>query len=179
VSDTPTDLASRADEMRQAFDRTFAEAARRDMTPMENLLAFSLGAEHWALRLSEIAGLFVDREIIPVPGGANTLRGVAGFRGLVLPVYDLHALLGHPASEAPRWLAIASDAPAAFAFETFAGHLRIPRDTITPRALDTRSQRFVQDFASEEGLVRPVVHLRSVLDAIREQLPTATRGEER
>jgi purine-binding chemotaxis protein CheW len=178
MSDDPMELANRAGEMRRAFDRSFVEAARRDTTPMENLLVFNLGTEPWALRLAEVAGLFVDREITPVPGGASTLRGFAGFRGLVLPVYDLHALLGHPPSEAPRWLALAAGAPAAFAFESFTGHLRIPREAIKPRASDTRSHRFAQDFASADGLVRPVVRLPSVLDAIQEQLPAATRGEE-
>jgi chemotaxis signal transduction protein len=177
MSGQPSSLADRAGALRLAFDRSFAQEARRDTTPMENLLAFHLGSEPYALRLSEIGGLFVDRKITPVPGDAASLLGIAGFRGSVVPVYDLHALLGRPASETPRWLAVVAGASVAVAFETFVGHLRVPREAIMRREAGQQASRLVREFASIGDGVWPVVHLPFVLDAIREQSPAISRGE--
>lgn len=167
-------LSARAGELRHAFDSAFAEETRRDATPMENLLAFNIGPEAYALRLSQIAGLFTDRKITPFPSTAAALRGFVAVRGSIVPAYDLHHLLGHPAPAAPRWLAIAAGAPAAFVFETFVGHLSIPRDAIVPRDANAQASQFIQVFATAHGLVRPVVHLPSVLEAIRGQLSRST-----
>jgi hypothetical protein len=65
MSDERSRLADRAEALRLAFDRSFAEERRRDTPSNESLLAFDLGAEPYALRLSEIAGIFV------VNGGAK------------------------------------------------------------------------------------------------------------
>jgi chemotaxis signal transduction protein len=170
-------LAERAGALRLAFDTSFAQEARRDATPMENLLGLRLGPEPYALRLSEIGGLFVDRKVTQVPGGVAGLLGIAGFRGAVIPVYDLHVLLGRIASETPRWLVVAKDASVALAFETFVGHLHVPRQAILPRDAGEHSSRLVREFASVGDRVQPVVHLPSVLDAIREQSPSTSKGE--
>ena len=79
MSDERSRLADRAEALRLAFDRSFAEERRRDTPSNESLLAFDLGAEPYALRLSEIAGIFVDRKITRLPGGATALLGFAGF----------------------------------------------------------------------------------------------------
>lgn len=171
-------LADRAESLRRAFDRSFAEARGDHAQPMENLLALRVGAEPYALRLSEIAGLFVDRKITRLPGGAAALLGFAGFRSAIVPVYDLHGLLGRPAIESPRWLAVASGAPVALAFETFVGHLRVTREAILPRETDEHSARLVREFVSADGLVRPVVDLAAVIDAILKQRPVTNPAEE-
>jgi purine-binding chemotaxis protein CheW len=170
-------LADRAESLRQAFDRAFAEPRGEPARPTENLLAISIGSEPYALRLSEIAGLFVDRKVTRLPGGDTALLGLSGFRGAIVPVYDLHALLGRPAVEASRWLAIAAGAPVALAFETLAGHLRVAPEAILPREADAQSMGLVREFVSTDGPVRPVVHLAAVIDAILKQRPATTRGE--
>ena len=86
--------------LRAGFDRGFAEPARPDLIVREGLLAIRVGQQAWAIRLSEIAGLFVDKRITPVPGGHAALLGIAGFRGAILPVYDLAIVLGHPRDSA-------------------------------------------------------------------------------
>ena len=179
MSDERSRLADRAEALRLAFDRSFAEERRRDTPSNESLLAFDLGAEPYALRLSEIAGIFVDRKITRLPGGATALLGFAGFRGAIVPAYDLHVLLGRAPTETPRWLALASGAPVALAFETFVGHLQVPREAIMPRDGEEQSQRLIREVASADGLVRPVVHLPSVIDTILKQRPGANTAEER
>jgi chemotaxis signal transduction protein len=170
MSDTRTGLAHQGGELRLAFDRSFAEPVRRDTMPMEDLLAFHLGSEPYAVRSSEIAGLFADRKVTRLPGGAAALLGIAGFRGAIVPVYDLHALLGCAASESPRWLVIASSAPVALAFEAFDGHLRIPRDAIVLREASDRARKYVREFVSAPGTVRSIVHLPTILDVIANRI---------
>ncbi len=178
MSDNRSRLADQAGDLRQAFDRSFAEAARRDTTPMENLLAFRLGSAPYAVRLSEIAGLFVDRKITRLPGGAAALLGIAGFRGAIVPVYDLYALLGRSTTETPRWLLIAAGASVALAFEAFDGHLRVPRDAIVLREADEQAGKHVREFVSMGDLARPIVHVPAILDAISKQVPKAAPGKE-
>jgi purine-binding chemotaxis protein CheW len=175
MSEATSGLTGRAEDLKLAFDRAFAEPRRGDATPMESLIGFSLASEPYALRLSEIGGVFVDRKITRVPSGGGALLGFAGFRGAIVPVYDLRVLLGRGASEAPRWLAIAS---VAFAFEVFEGHLRVPRAAIMAREGETQSQRLVREVVSADGLVRPLVHLPSVIETILNQRPGSNAAEE-
>lgn len=179
MSEATSGLTGRAEDLRLAFDRAFAEPRRADTTPMESLVGFSLASEPYALRLSEIGGVFVDRKITRVPSVVAALLGFAGFRGAIVPVYDLRVLLGRGASEAPRWLAIASGASVAFAFEVFDGHLRVPREAIMPREGEQQAQRLVREVASTDGLVRPLVHLPSVIETILKQRPGPNAAEER
>ena len=179
VSDTRSRLADQASELRLAFDRTFAESPRRDTAPTEDLLALRLGSEPYAVRLSEIAGLFADREITRLPGGATALLGIAGFRGNVVPVYDLHVLLGRSTAKALRWLMVAAGAPVAFAFEAFDGHLRASRDAIVPADVEGQPEKYVREFISDGGLIRPIACLPAILDAIMKHIPQVAPREER
>lgn len=178
MNDGSSRLADRAQELRLAFDRGFASPAHLDTTAKENLLAIRLGSQVLALRLSEIGGLFADKKITQIPSHIATLLGIAGFRGAILPVYDLGLLLGQAKSQASRWLVTAVAAPIALAFEGFDGHLRIPRDEIFPREAGERA-RYVRDCVRVEGVVRPILDLPSVLDAIRAQSAQSAPREER
>ena len=175
MNDVSLRLADRAEELRQAFDRSFAVPPRIDTTPTEDLLAIRVGSEACAIRLPEIAGLYADKKITRVPGHVAALLGIAGFRGTVVPVYDLHALLGHPTTKTPRWLVIATAAPIAFAFETFDGHLRISRDAIVRQEASEHTRKYVNEVVRTEDVVRSIVDLPTVLDAIRTQSPNQSQ----
>jgi chemotaxis signal transduction protein len=169
VSETPSRLTDRAAELRRAFDRSFADQARGDTAATDDLLAIRIGSEPYAIRVSEISGLFADRRITPVPSRAQALLGVGGFRGVIVPVYSLAALLGHPMTAAPRWIVIASGLPVALAFDVLDGHLRVSRDRMLGREADGQARKYVRDFMREQDRVRAIVHLPSLLDTIREQ----------
>jgi purine-binding chemotaxis protein CheW len=179
MSDDRLMYSDRVARLRDPFDRSFAEARPPDPPAAENLLAIRLGLEPYALRLSEIVGLFADRKITRLPGGAPELLGIAGFRGAIVPVYDLPALLGHRAEEAVRWLVIAASESLAFAFAALDGHLRVPLDAIVPHEAGEHPGRYVRDFARTPDLARPIVHLPSVLDAVRRQVTKNMNAEER
>jgi purine-binding chemotaxis protein CheW len=132
---SPDTVAERLAELRGDFDRSFTEPARRYDREHVELLAVRAGDRPYALRLSQSAGLYPDRPVTPLPGPVGALLGVAGFGGGTVPVYDLAALLGHPAPDRPRWLVLATGAPPlAFAFHHLDGHLRVPADTIVVEA---------------------------------------------
>jgi len=170
LAESPTNsasrLAERAAELRTAFDRSFAAPVRADVAAKHDLLAIRIGAEPFAMRLSEVAGLFADRSITPVPGRHAALLGIAGFRGTVVPVYSLQRLLGHSGADTPRWLVIAAAAPVAFAFDAFEGHLRVTAAAIVPQQSDTKMRAYAREFLRTTDVVRSVVHLPSVIEAL-------------
>jgi purine-binding chemotaxis protein CheW len=164
--------------LRAAFDRSFAEPPRPDLTAMEDLLVVRVGDDVFAIRLSEITGLYADKKITRVPGGDPALLGIAGFRGTIHPVYGLTILLGRQAEAEPRWLVVMAAAPAALAFDGFDGHLRVASETIRPRESGARDQPYAQDFVPVQQIVRPILHLPSIVDAIGAQRPAVAPGED-
>lgn len=173
-------LTERAGELRLAFDRSFAQVASRAAASTEDLLAIRVGSAPYAIRLSEITGLFAGRKITRLPGGVAPLLGIAGFRGVILPVYDLHVLLGFPAVAAPRWLAIVSNAALAVAFETLEGHIRALSDALVPRESDENTTgQFVREFLSMQDISWPIAPLVAIAATITRRATESTRREER
>ena len=72
-------VVTHAAELRRDFDRSFAEMPSPGKSSVEDLLAIRLGVQDYALRLSEIAGLFAGKKITPVPGGHRAQLGIVGF----------------------------------------------------------------------------------------------------
>lgn len=171
MSDERASVLTRAAELRDAFDRSFAEPLPSGPPLLIDLLAIRMGEERCALFLSEIAGLYADRKVTPVPGGAHALLGIAGFRGVIAPVYDLQVLLGYPAAEAARWLVMAARERAAFAFTTQEGQLRVSPEMIVSEQSGRPSRRHVRKFVRVAGGLHPIIDLSSVLEAVRRQVP--------
>jgi chemotaxis signal transduction protein len=171
MSNSLSSATGRAAEMRLAFDRGFADPVRFDTTGTESLLAIRAGAQACAIRLSEVTGLFADKKITRVPGSVAALLGIAGFRGAIVPVYSLQLLLGQSGDPAgartPRWLVIAASTPVALAFEAFEGQLRVLPDAILPRQSRLEMKSYAREFVQTQTVVRPIMHLPSVLDAIK------------
>jgi chemotaxis signal transduction protein len=163
--ESASSVSERLVELRRDFDRSFVAAPRAKESAEHELLAIRIGNERYALRLSDIAGLFVDKKIVRVPGGGRALLGMAGFRGALVPVYGLRSLLGIAAAGAPRWLVIAATAPVGFSFEGFEGQLRVAAAAVTPQQAQDKTN-FTQDLVRAEGMLRPVIRLSAVFDAI-------------
>jgi purine-binding chemotaxis protein CheW len=167
-----TPLSDRARALREAFDRSFADAPRLAQVALEHIIAIRVAGSPYAVRLAEISGLFADRPITPLPGPVPELLGLAGLRAMMVPVYDLGALLGLARADKPRWLVLArGSAPLGLAFERFERHLRLPREAIAPA---TPPRSAVREVARSEDGALPVIHLPSILEAIRERARHAT-----
>jgi chemotaxis signal transduction protein len=161
------DTLNRARILRDAFDSSFAQAPQAGGAREDDLLAVAIGADRFAIRLSEIGGLFARTAITPLPSAVPELLGLVGLRGAVLPAYDLHALLGYPAVAAPAWLVLVQ-AKVVLAFQTFDGYLRVPGGAITACGATAGTQRplAIRELAHTGDGARPIVHLPSLVEAI-------------
>jgi purine-binding chemotaxis protein CheW len=176
----PDTVARRLAELRTGFDRSFAEPPPRQHVESCELLAVRAGRRRYVLPLSQTSGLFCDRPITTLPGPLPALLGLAGFSGTIVPVYDLGALLGHPAPDPPRWLVLAAGIPAvALAFQDLDGHLRVPVDTIVGEADQHGGRGCLRGMVPLPGDTRPIVDVPSVRTAIHALTGHAHAHEER
>jgi chemotaxis signal transduction protein len=177
VNNALSHLDNRAAELRLAFDRAFAAPPRPDAPATEDFLAIVVGSTAYAIRCAEISGLIADKKITRTPTSAATLHGMGGFRGTILPVYSLAALLGHALPAPPRWTVIAASMPVALAFEALDGNLRVEREAILSREGDEPGRKYVRDFVPAQGRMRPILHLPSILETIGKREQGASKTE--
>ena len=141
---------SRADELREAFDRGFAEPPAVVAGAGYELLRIELAGEPYVVPLADVTSLHVDLRIVPVPATVPTLVGVIALRGEILAVYDLRALLGLATARSARWVVVVK--AIGYAFDGFAGHLRV--DDVSVRGV-----------VEHEGRLHPIVDLKGILNA--------------
>ncbi len=158
----------RARALRDAFDRGFAETPLKAIAEQADLLALSLAGHPFAVRLVDAAGLFADRRVTPTPTAVPEFRGIAGVRGALVPVFDLAALMGYAPTDRLRWLLLAREAPVAFGFDDFEGQLRLDNAAVVPH--QDQSRETVREVAQLD-VPRPVIHMPSVIAAIRRRMP--------
>jgi purine-binding chemotaxis protein CheW len=178
VSEQDLRFAQQAAELRNAFDRSFAEAPRVGAEQSEDFLSIRAGPDAYAVRLAEVSGLFAGRKVTRLPNADAECLGIAGFRGTLVPVFDLRVLLGYPAADVPRWLVVTAAAPAALAFDTFDGHLRLPRAAIAREGGGEGARPHVREALRDGRLVLPVVDATSILNAIRKRIPHGVSQKE-
>ena len=157
MSERASPLAERAAELRRNFDRSFAEPPRLRRAASIDLLALRLGAEGYALR--------------------PDFLGIAGFRGALMPVYDLRVLLGHAAGEAPRWLVVAAIGQIALAFDALDGTLRLPLDAVAPQGPGEPARLHVRELvrsATPGAPLRPLIDLDSIVAALKQRVRHAS-----
>lgn len=170
LSKTPQ-ISRHAAALRRAFDRSFAEPSRPPLAHTTDLLAIRLGGDPWAVPLADIAGLHSGKRITPLPGGPPGLLGIAGFRGSVVAVYDLPALIGLAPLAAPRWLLVAAERRIAFAFSELDGHVRVETSQLLPLGAEGGTA-WVQGFVHAEGQHRPLLTLPALLAGIAQRSKT-------
>lgn len=170
-----TNLTHRAAELRQTFDLSFAQAPEGVSASTEAFLAIAIAngnsSDLYALRLAEIAGLFADKKIVPLPSESTDLLGLTSFRGALIPVYDLRTLLGYSASAArPRWLVlVVAKTPLAIAFEHFDGYLSVTEDFIAKESAQAQRRPHLTGALRTEDRLRPIVSLASVIELLNRQ----------
>lgn len=158
--------ASRASDMRKAFDRAFAEPPPRQAEEAADYLGIRVGGSAYAVALSEIGAVFADKTIAPLASSARELLGVAGVRGDIVPIFALGAMLGLGGGDKARWLVLAAGGRAGFAFDALDGHLRIPRASITASASPTG---FVRANAVIGKEARPIVSIASIMEHLEQR----------
>jgi chemotaxis signal transduction protein len=170
-------ISERAAGLRKAFDRAFAEPQHHDSVATTDFLSIRVGGDPYMLRLAEIAGFFADKKVTRLPSRVAELSGVAGFRGTMLPVYDLAALLRYPPSPSARWMAIAAQAPLALTFDAFDGHFRFATDAIAARD-EADAGGHLRHVVHTDQFVRPIIDISSIVGAIRGRAPKSGTTQE-
>jgi purine-binding chemotaxis protein CheW len=172
MTEDRTALALRAQELREQFDRRFAEPFASLDEETYDMLAIRVGGRSYVVPLRDVAGVHVNRVIVPLPTHVPELLGLCAIRGATVPVYDLASLLGHAPATAPRPIVLvaASDA-VALAFDGVDGQLRVtPAQIATARQPAARATDAVADSDRHAvcvaEIVRPIIHLASVVEAI-------------
>jgi chemotaxis signal transduction protein len=162
VSASRDDVRARAEAMRRTFDAGFAEAPAPRRRGDEGYLAIRVGDRPYALRVRDLAGLYADRPIVPVPTDAAALLGVAAFRGVMAPVYDLRVALGQAAGAVPTWLVVVhTPEPVALAFDSFEEHFTPEQDPFdsSDRADGAGGSRIVRG----AGAARPIIETAALI----------------
>jgi chemotaxis signal transduction protein len=156
----------RAAELRAAFDEGFAALPNMEGQKRRDLLAVTLANGSYALELADIAGIYIDKKITRIPSQSVGLLGIAGFRGTILPVYDLAVLLGLPPLENPKWIAVAANAGVAIAFETYDGHLRVSQEDAAANESAEGVRRHVRYLLRTPDGLRAIINLSSALQKV-------------
>jgi purine-binding chemotaxis protein CheW len=166
MNQTHADIGNRAQELRDAFDRTFSEPLRMHQDSEEEMFGITLAGAKYAVRLTDASGVFANKKIVRVPSGAADLLGVAGFRGAIMPVFDLASIMGYPRSADAAWLLTAAGASIGLAFSAFDGHLRIPRASVM--AVDGKAGygRFVKNLVQDKDGTRAVIDIPVIIETL-------------
>jgi chemotaxis signal transduction protein len=159
------DLQTRLVELKQRFDASFAEPPPAAAGEYEDVLVIGLGSEQYRVRLREIEGMYPERPLTEVPSHAPHLLGVSDFRGELVAVYDLAALLGYPRAERTRYLLRSSLRTVGFAFERFLGHARLLKQH-TGNVAD-----------SLEAHAQSIIDIAKLVDTLEQQAASAASGE--
>lgn len=160
-------LSLRADALREIFDQSFAALPVVRDDAFEGMLAIRVCGDPYAIALSEVHGLFVDRKIVPLPGRASQSMGITCLRTGIVAVYSLRAFLGYPAADAPtRWLiSVGERQPFALAFEWLDAYARVPRSQLASAPTGER-EGHLHGAATVAGERRAVISLTSIARSI-------------
>jgi purine-binding chemotaxis protein CheW len=175
----PATGLDRLGRLRREFDTSFAETPQAHTEAPVDLLAVRVAGIGYAVALSAAVGLHADSPVTALPGPVAALRGVASFRGTIVAVYDLGALLGHPPSTSPRWLLLDTGTPPlGLAFDGVDGHLRVPAAAIACGGEDSAGGA-VHEVVTVTGGYRPVIDVAAVRALVESTTRSAGYGRKR
>lgn len=168
-------------ELRRVFDETFALPPPQPAQARTEFALVVAGGQRYAIRMSELAGLEVNRKIVPMPEGPRGLLGLSAVQGQLIPVFELAVLLGAGArGGAPRWIALhRSQELVGLAFDEFQGSCRLPANALHPlEPAQERAPLSRQAIQVDSGLVH-VLDLPLLVSALapgRKEKPEQQKG---
>jgi purine-binding chemotaxis protein CheW len=156
-------MGQRAGELRNAFDRSFAEPEAVAVETQLELLLIRVRGQGYALRLGQVLSLHADRRLVAVPSPHPELLGLVGVRGQIVPVYDLSLLLGGAPAPNLRWVVLVrATTPLALAFEQFEAQLRVPHGALLEATGAAATHRFASASVATTKGARPVIDLAAL-----------------
>ncbi len=160
-----------AAQLREEFDHAFSLPIRKETLQGRHLLAIRIGGDPYALNPEEIAGLQVDRAIVPVPGVLPEWLGLAGIRGELVPVYSLAMLLGYEQS--------ATTKSRGLAFDAFERHLNLTLPQIAAADPTNIKTEHIRAVAHVDGVSRPVISIPSITAEITRRCTNVSVSKEK
>src|SRR5262249_32526773 len=94
VDATERVVSERAAALRLAFATAFAEPIGTRADTDVEVLSIVVGATRYGVHLSEVLAVVADKPVTAIPSPSRALLGLAGFRGSIVSVFDMAALLG-------------------------------------------------------------------------------------
>jgi chemotaxis signal transduction protein len=168
-----------AEQLRRAFDEAFTRAPEERASDDEDVLAVRLGNDPYAIRLIDIAGVHLGQKVVPLPSPMSELSGVAALRGVLVPIYDLAALLGYPATSGQRGFVLARvQRPVGFACGVPERLVRLPRSAFAGAA-DAQEQRpHLSGLVRVYDTLRPVIDIASIVQTVERAIVMKARSGE-
>lgn len=77
--------------------------------PSKNFVGFQVGDVMYAVRIELVREIVNPLEVVALPHAPHSVRGVAAYRGEVVPVVDLRdrfAISGAPATRRDKWIVV-------------------------------------------------------------------------
>ena len=168
--------------MREAFDRARAiPFSSQAVERMESLLGVRVCGDAYAIRVSEISGLANARKIVEFPSAVPELLGVAGVRGVLVPVYSLAALLGYNEEAVQgRWLALCgTEEPVGLAFNDFEGHVMVSSEQVYNAEPNDVARTHAKHVVRTAQMVRAVVSIPLIRELIQARCGKKDESKER
>jgi len=130
-------MTTRVRELAEAFDRSFAEPARKIELGGANALAIRVAQASFILPLDAVAFVARAPRIVSLPNGSSSQLGIAGIRGSLVTVFSLATLLGQDGASEPGWIAtLAATRGLAIAFDELEGQVTLAAGAAPSNLLD-------------------------------------------
>lgn len=167
-------------ELRQSFDQLFAAPDQTRAGDIDDFLSIRVGARPFALRVCELARIEVGRKLVQLPGGDPWLLGLTNCQGKLVPVHSLELALGFERTPGNKaWLIICGrEEPLGLAFDGLDEYLRIPQSQVFSTGAAESSRKNAQQAIHGGGELRPVIHLPSIVAAVRKRIVASRVGED-
>ncbi len=136
-------------------------------------LLLRLGNEIYGVPGASVRGVARWRAVTPVPGTPAALPGIINQRGFVMPVVNIHPLLGLPESppdRATRYVLIQHDAvDLALLVDTVLDLVELPPTSFEalPVGLDPQRARFLSNLARFDDQMLALIDLSAIIAALR------------
>jgi purine-binding chemotaxis protein CheW len=166
-------LDARVAQLRRDFDAAFASPLREPQRAGTDLLIVGACGVPYALRASELAGLEVDRKVVPLPAARRGLLGLCAAQGNLIPVFALAALLGTPLSGAPpRWIALHREKElVALAFDELRDYRRVTSGELGAPHAAPAAGSFTRESLRLDGTFIHVLDIPALVASVRRDEP--------
>jgi purine-binding chemotaxis protein CheW len=146
---------------------------RADTPAHFEVLLIQLAGELYAIPSGSVREVLRHRAYTPVPGAPPSLPGVLSQRGLILPVIEMHPLLGlepAPIDRATRLVVVShADVDMALLVEAVLDLDTLPADSVepVPAALDPARARFLRGIVQHHEQPVALLDLDELIAGLR------------